>query len=97
MRANKKSYLFGVLVILLVLFTKSVARVICEFCNKDFMSLGRHTWRCKARVTQIDKNIQINYQPLSPNATVVTQNDNNGVITQANQDIAPHENEKKRS
>ena len=70
MRANKKSYLFGVLVILLVLLTKSVAGVIYEFCVKDFMSLGRHTWCCKARVTQIDENIQINYQPLSPNATM---------------------------
>lgn len=61
----------------------------------DFISLGRHTWRCKARVTQIDENIQINCQPLSPNAKVVTQNDNNGVIKQVNQDINPHENEKK--
>ena len=59
MRANKKGYLFGVLVILLALLTKIVAGVIFEFCNKDFVSLGRHTWHCKARVTQIDENIQI--------------------------------------
>ena len=85
MRANKKTYLFGVLVILLALLTKSVAGVISDFCNKDFISLGRQTWRCKARVTQIDENIQINYQPPSPNATVVTQNDKSGVITQVNQ------------
>ena len=56
-RANKKSYLFGVLVILLALLTKSLAGVIYEFCNEDFISLGRHTWRCKAKVTQIDENI----------------------------------------
>ena len=37
----------------------------------------------------------MNYQPLSPNATVVTQNDNNGVITQVNKDIDPHVNKKK--
>ena len=43
MRANKKSYLVGVLVILLPLLTKNVAGVICEFYNKDFISLGRHT------------------------------------------------------
>ena len=83
------------MVILLALLTKSVAVIICEFCNKDFISLGRYTWRCKARITQIDKNIQINYQPLSPDTTVVTQNDNSRVITQVNQDIDPHENEKK--
>ena len=78
MRANKKSYLVGVVVILLALLTKNVAGVICEFYNKDFISLGRHTWRWKARVTQSDENIQINCQPLSPNATAVTQNDYNG-------------------
>ena len=59
------------------------------------MSLGRHTWRCKARVAQIHENTQINYQPLSPNVTIVTRNNNNGVITQVNQDTDPHEKEKK--
>ena len=59
MRANKKGYLFGVLVILLALLTKIVAGVIFEFCNKDFVSLGRHTWHCKARVTQIDEKFKL--------------------------------------
>ena len=72
MRANKKGYLFGVLVILLALLTKIVAGVIFEFCNKDFVSLGRHTWHCKAKTTQIDENIQINCQPLPSNATILT-------------------------
>ena len=80
------------MIILLALLTKSVAGVICEFCNKDFLSLGRHTWRCKSRATQIDDHLR---QPLSPKATVVTQNENNGVIMQVNQDIDPHDNEKK--
>ena len=26
--------------------------VICSFCNKDFVSLGRHSWRCGGRRTQ---------------------------------------------
>ena len=82
------------MVILLTQLTNSVTAVICEFCNNNFISLGKHTWRCKAKVTRIDENTQI-IQPLSTNATVPTQNDNNGVITQANQDIDPHENEKK--
>ena len=66
---------------------------LCIFCNKDLIPLERHTWCCKARVTQIHENIQINYQPLSLNATVVTQNDNNEITAHVNQD--PHENEKK--
>ena len=41
MRAKEKSHLFGILVTLLALLTKSVAGVICEICNKDFISLGR--------------------------------------------------------
>ena len=72
MRANKKGYLFGVLVIVLALLTKSVAGVIFEVCNKDFVSLGRHTLHCKAKATQIDENIQINCQPLPSNATILT-------------------------
>ena len=24
--------------------------VVCSFCNQDFVSLGRHKWRCKERV-----------------------------------------------
>ena len=26
--------------------------VICSFCGKDFLSLGRHSWRCKQRANQ---------------------------------------------
>ena len=26
--------------------------VICSFCNKDFVSLGRYSWRCRGRRTQ---------------------------------------------
>ena len=25
-------------------------RIECEFCKREFTSLGRHRWRCKARV-----------------------------------------------
>ena len=25
---------------------------VCSFCGKDFVSLGRHSWRCKQRVNQ---------------------------------------------
>ena len=26
--------------------------VVCSFCGKDFVTLGRHSWRCKQRVHQ---------------------------------------------
>ena len=28
-----------------------ISAVQCEHCGKDFVSLGRHAWRCTARVT----------------------------------------------
>lgn len=28
-----------------------VLAVKCSYCNKEFASLGRHTWRCTSRVT----------------------------------------------
>ena len=31
---------------LLILF------VICNFCNKHFQVLGRHQWRCRAKVKE---------------------------------------------
>jgi tRNA(Ile2) C34 agmatinyltransferase TiaS len=24
--------------------------MLCGFCEKEFVSLGRHTWRCKDRI-----------------------------------------------
>ena len=24
--------------------------IICGFCGKEFVSLGRHSWRCKSKV-----------------------------------------------
>ena len=36
----------------------------CEFCKKEFTSLGRHRWRCKARVNtdsiDLDQRLVIN-------------------------------------
>ena len=38
-------------IFLLLLCFKVISAVKCEYCNKDFISLGRHSWRCKARIT----------------------------------------------
>ena len=62
MRVNKKK--FAVLIILLVLLTKSVSGVICKFCKNELIPLERHTLPCETRVTQSDENIPINYQLL---------------------------------
>ncbi|CAB4043481.1 Hypothetical predicted protein, partial [Paramuricea clavata] len=30
--------------------------VVCSFCGKDFVTLGRHSWRCKQRVDQAEQS-----------------------------------------
>ena len=34
-----------------IIFTLSVL-IVCSFCGEDFISLGRHTWRCKRKLHQ---------------------------------------------
>ena len=29
--------------------------VVCSFCDKDFVTLGRHSWRCKQRINQAER------------------------------------------
>lgn len=38
-------------IIALTLLISSVSATRCEFCGQDFVVLGRHTWRCPARIT----------------------------------------------
>ena len=30
--------------------------IICSFCGKDFVTLGRHSWRCKQRVHDAEQD-----------------------------------------
>ena len=30
--------------------------VVCSFCDKDFVTLGRHSWRCKQRINQAEQD-----------------------------------------
>ena len=46
--------LFGLL-LLITLIDGNLATK-CTFCNKEFTVLGRHTWRCKSRITSSDNN-----------------------------------------
>ena len=38
-------------IVTLLRFIRIIEGVRCEYCGEDFVSLGRHVWRCKARVT----------------------------------------------
>ena len=39
---EKMKALFGLVAVL----------VICQFCNRDFTSIGRHQWQCKSKLNQ---------------------------------------------
>ena len=95
MRRKLWNYLFGVTILVLVFITKNVSGISCQFCNKDSISLGRHTWPCKARITAIAGTIETNNQSLSPNTSFATQNNNNDLITQVENIFDPHEKEDK--
>ena len=72
-------YLYITLILALVLVTKNVVGVTCEFCNKEFIHLSKQTWRCN--------------RSLISSESLVTVNDNNETITCVDQDLDP-ENEK---
>ena len=36
---------------MLVVLTKNIAAITCEFCNRNFVLLERFTWRSKVKTT----------------------------------------------
>ena len=57
-------YLINIVLLCLLMGKfSSVKATICEYCGKDFKSLGKHVWRCKHRVghlSQIEDQEQSN-------------------------------------
>ena len=43
--------------------------IVCSFCGNDFVSLGRHIWRCKQRANQAAQNGQENTTELPATTT----------------------------
>ena len=43
---------------MILCLTRIISAVQCEHCGQDFVSLGRHAWRCKARVTSSARPVQ---------------------------------------
>ena len=86
-------YLYVTLILLLVLVTKNVVGVTCEFC-KNFVNFL--TLRCKSKITSITTvATESTNRPLTSNESLVTVNNNNEIITCVNQDFDPHEKEKR--
>ena len=89
-------YLYITLILTLVLVTKNVVGVTCEFCNKEFIHLSKHTWRSKSKITSIT-TVATGWtnRSLTSKESLVTVDNNNDIIACVNQDFDPHENEKR--
>ena len=60
----------------LVLYAFAWTFVICQFCHEDFVSIGRHSWRCKRKV-QPNRLNEAEHTPENPtigNGNVVPPN-----------------------
>jgi len=53
-----------------------IAGIVCLFCGQDFVSLGRHAWRCKQRMQPEDQQEQHQHHN--------QQNLNNSSVTESN-------------
>jgi len=53
-----------------------IAGIVCSFCGQDFVSLGRHAWRCKQRMQPEDQQEQHQHHN--------QQNLNNSSVTESN-------------
>ena len=89
--------------IIVILSTASIKiryGVTCEFCFKDFKKLGRHTWRCPARVENRERvsetsSVGNNASNVNLSNSLVLLNITNCNVDKRNNDFDPHENEKK--
>ena len=54
-------YLVTLLLIHLLIFgqNRRYNATICQYCGKDFKSLGKHVWRCKSRVGNLSHDGQV--------------------------------------
>ena len=54
-------YLVTLLLLYLLIFgqIRRYNATICQYCGKDFKSLGKHVWRCKSRVGNLSHNGQV--------------------------------------
>ena len=76
-------FLIGLLCLLLVKFALATK---CQFCNKDFISLNRHIWRCQSRITDTASAKQASTAPSFPTCS---NDDNTGRSTLNQASIPP--------
>ena len=70
-------YLYITLILILVLVIKNAVGVTCQFCNKEFTHLSKHTWRCKSKITSITTVVtESTSRLLTSNESLVTVSNN---------------------
>ena len=62
-------------IVTILCFIWIIEAVRCEYCGQDFVSLGRHVWRCKACVTLLARslpNVVTPHPPMGPSNSAGT-------------------------
>ena len=78
----------------MLVFIKNSLQTQCEFCKKNFKSLGRHVWRCQARLLNRETTID-SIIITSKGQSSVTSNNKDTSVNLFNNDYDPHESEEK--
>ena len=68
-----------IVLFILLLQTEFVDGVKCNSCKGDFVSVGRHYWRCKARISSSVQDIASSDETISDNIRIITQQGNGNV------------------
>ena len=45
----------------LTVVTLPITSVICGFCGKDSILIGRHTWHCRSMLSQRKHNVHVQH------------------------------------
>ncbi len=48
---------------------------VCSFCGKEFVTLGRHSWRCKQKLNQNLPGNTVNQMPVIHSAVRISNTD----------------------
>ena len=94
------TFILGFLLILSS-FVKKSSQTQCEFCKKNFKSLGRHVWRCSSRITINRETSNANNDELRKQLTqsnpIVNNTKDQVNIDTRNYGFDPHGTEKERN
>ena len=83
--AMEVQYLVTLLLLYLLIFgqIRRYNATICQYCGKDFKSLGKHVWRCKSRAGNLSHDGQVS-QGRAANGSSSESSNTSGMLQSVN-------------